>query len=145
MLGLPVPQNAAKMKRLGILILLILAGIAAAGIYFFNKPLTDLISEDADVRISAEKLFEEFNTDEETANSKYLDKIVEVEGEVREVINANGETMLVLKSKDDLFGVSCKLSSHEKNTPVKNQKVKIKGICAGLLSDVILTRCHIVN
>ena len=133
------------MKRIWILIILVITSIVAIGLYLFNKPLTNLISEETDVKITAEKLFDEFTTNEETANSKYLDKIIEVEGEVREIIRSNGETIVVLKSKDELFGVSCKISPHEKNIPTKNHKVIIKGICAGLLSDVVLTRCHVIN
>ena len=133
------------MKRVWILIILSIVIIGALVFYFFNKPVDDLSSAEAEFSISAEGIFDSFSNNEAEANQKYLDKIIEVEGDIKEIVDSNGEWVVVLKSNDPIFGVSCKLSGNQKNLPKVNQRVKIKGLCAGFLSDVILTRCSIVK
>ena len=46
------------------------------------------------------------------ANSKYLDKIIEVSGVVKEsTTDENGMTSLTLESGNDMFGVICQLDN----------------------------------
>lgn len=90
--------------------------------------------------INASELFDDFSTNEIQANKQYLDKVLEVTGTVSEVrTNQKGETVIVLKTKDPLFGVSCTLKDAAADIPAGTQVV-VKGICTGYLSDVVLTR-----
>ncbi len=117
--------------------------------YLYNKPVADTENIDASFTITADELFQQFELNETEANSKYLGKIIEVNGKVREFsIGDSGELNLVLASHSDMFGVNCGLSK-DQDAKYKNYKVgdpiKIKGECSGISMDVVLTRCVIVN
>lgn len=73
-----------------------------------------------------------------TINLAYLDKPVEVTGEITEVKqDQTGNTTLTLKSGDAFAGVFCTINSTE-NKFKPGQQITIKGICTGFLSDVVL-------
>ncbi|MBX9783667.1 MAG: OB-fold putative lipoprotein [Chitinophagaceae bacterium] len=130
-----------------IILILILIGIATAVyVWFFewNKPKTEVADADA-IKIEAATLFNAYTKDEASANKLYLEKVLQVNGEVTEVIqNEEGLKVVLLKTEDAMFGVNCTLE--QKNITVsKGEKVTLKGICTGYLTDVVLIRCYKVN
>jgi hypothetical protein len=101
-----------------------------------HRSVEDAVS----VKVSANQLFKAFETDETKANEAYLDKVVEVTGIVSEVwINQAGEPVLLLKSDEQLYGVSCTMKSNPEGI-VPGVSVTVKGICTGYLSDVVITQ-----
>ena len=104
-----------------------------------------MVRAKADVAISAPDLFAEFSADEATANTSYLDKVIQVEGTVKEVSqSADGLTKVTLESGDDMFGVICQLdqlSEHKRTDFQTGESVTFKGKCTGMLMDVVLVRC----
>jgi hypothetical protein len=54
---------------------------------------------------------------------------------------------VILNTGDPLFGVACTLNLQEKTVrPVQpGEKITVKGICTGYLSDVVLTNSYLVN
>lgn len=74
------------MKK-GILVVLVLVILGGLGAYFyvFNKPHRDPSSEMASYSLKATELAEEFSANQEAANQKYVDKVVEVSGTVMEI------------------------------------------------------------
>ena len=70
-------------------VILAVAIIAIAGGYYayreFNRGVESTADIKSDVTISANELLTAFQTDEEEANTKYIDKVVEVTGEVGHV------------------------------------------------------------
>ncbi len=131
------------MKKL--IFLLILVAAIAGGLYFFSEFNRGLEGAGkADHQITATKIFEEFDNDEKAANTKYLDKVVEVEGIITEVKKNKEGKLTVAMEGGMLFGVTCEMFESDKidqNKFKKGQKIKLKGVCTGFLSDVVLVRC----
>ncbi len=130
------------MKRLIFLLLAILL-LAGAAYYFygeFNRELEG--AGKADYTLNCAALFSEFETDEKAANGKYLDKVVEVSGTVQDVSKNKEGKVTVTMDGGMMFGVTCEMFDNESiNKYKKGQKIKLKGICTGYLSDVVLVRC----
>ncbi|MFN0083417.1 MAG: OB-fold protein [Ferruginibacter sp.] len=130
------------MKRILIVILIFAIGASAYTWFFvWNKPQLNVKNADA-VKTEAAALFAAYSTNEKAANANYIDKIVEVSGEAGTVSkNAEGLDVVFLKSNDPMFGIICTME--EKNTQIKaGDKVTLKGICTGYLTDVVLIRCY---
>jgi hypothetical protein len=123
--------------------LVLLVGLAGLGVYLFNKPVADVEGSVPDVEVTADQMYREFLEDEAKANLKYRDKIVEVEGSIRAVDHSNEKPIVILNTEDSLFGISCDIISKKNLDVNKGEFVKVKGVCAGMLSDVVMTRCSI--
>ncbi len=134
-------------KLLGIGLLLALVGLGV-GYFTYNKPHQNMEKAEADVSIQAPELFSAFESDEGSANEKYLDKVIQVTGTVKEVsTDEEGNVSLTLESGSDLFGVICQLDNlteHEKTDFQPGEQVTLKGKCTGMLMDVVLVRCVVV-
>lgn len=132
------------MKKIRVIIFLIilfsLMGSAYAWFFIWNKPKQDVKDAKA-IPVLATAIFSEYSTNEKTANAKYIDQIVEVKGEVNNVSkNAEGKTVVLLKTDDLMFGVNCTM---EEDVQIQTgEQVSIKGICTGYLTDVVLIRCY---
>lgn len=112
--------------------------------YIWNKPRRDVTKEQG-IKIKAVALFDSFTNNENAANNSFLNKSVEVTGEVTTIkTNQAGETVVYLKSTDPVFGVNCTF----KQMPGKIGKgtvISFKGICTGFLNDVILNEGILTN
>ncbi|RMG16057.1 MAG: hypothetical protein D6730_25600 [Bacteroidetes bacterium] len=137
------------MKK-NLLILLILAALGGgiAGFYLFTKQHPDLQDQQPAYTLDASALFAEFEADENAANTKYLDKLLEVQGTVAEVSESpDGGITLVLRPEDAMMGVQCSFLPEQSEAAKKlspGSKVRVKGICTGMLMDVNLSRCVLV-
>lgn len=126
----------------GLILALIGAGV---GFFIYNKPHQNMNKAQVDLQLSATQLFNDYDSDETTANTKYLDKVVQVKGTVKEVnTDESGTTSVTLESGSDMFGVVCQmdnLTEHERTAFSEGEQVTFKGICTGSLMDVVLVRC----
>ena len=115
------------------------------GLIIYNKPHKDIKSSAADLQIEASQLLSQFEENESNANTKYLDKLIEVSGSIRETsTDEDGNINVILESENPLSGVICQLDNltEHKNTSFKpGEKVAFKGLCTGMLIDVVLVRC----
>ncbi len=131
-------------KYLKYILLLAVVG-GAFGYYMYNKPHQNMTKAVAEMQLSATQLFTDYDNNEATANGKYLDKIMEVSGTIKEVTtDENGMTSLTLESGSEMFGVICQmdnLTKHDRTDFKEGEEVKLKGICTGVLMDVVLVRC----
>jgi len=137
-----------KLKKIiiGILILGFIGAFAAYEMY--NKPHVNVAEASADISLSADKILNDFSSDENAANSKYLEKIISVKGVVSEIKIEKEKGIITLKTKDDFGSVLCHLSDEATskiNLFKEGQVIMIKGICTGFLMDVILVKCEFVN
>ena len=129
------------------LIYILLLGLIGGvfGFYIYNKPHQNMTKAVAELELSATQLFSDFENDESNANIKYLDKVMEVSGLVKEIArDEEGMISLTLESGSDMFGVVCQLdnlTNHTRTDFKEGEKVKMKGICTGVLMDVVLVRC----
>ena len=133
------------MKKI-ILITIIAAVIAAiVGFLLYNKPHRDTASAKSDFAIEAPALLQEFTTDEAAANQKYLDKVVAVKGKVKSIVpDEEGNITLTLHADNDIAGVICTIPKADAETAPgvkEGDEVTVKGVCTGVLMDVVLIRC----
>lgn len=129
-----------------ILSLLVVSGFA---LFQYNKPHKSLSNIDADFVLSSVELYSNYSQDEEAADSKYLDKIIEVRGKILEIQTDNNQIGLLLGGSDSGMGfVTCSMNPTEKNkinSLKQGEYALVKGVCTGYLMDVVLTKCIIVN
>ncbi|MCB0581452.1 MAG: hypothetical protein KDD10_19340 [Phaeodactylibacter sp.] len=134
-----------KLLGIGLLLALIAGGI---GYFMYNKPHQNMENAKADVVLDARELFTAFEANETEANQKYLDKVVKVSGLVKEVsTDEEGNVSVTLESGSEMFGVICQmdnLTQHDKTDFKPGEQVTFKGICTGMLMDVVLVRCVLV-
>lgn len=144
------------MKRKNILkyiVLPILLIIAAGALYIYkeyNRTQKDTSKLKPDYSVTASNLINEFESDEQTSNKKYWDKVIEVEGITKELVKDDkGFYTIVLGDSSIMSSVRCSIdSTHniEIASIITGKKIKLKGICSGfnadelLGSDVILVR-----
>lgn len=132
-------------------ILLSVAGIVlAAGAYYgyklYYRENKDLTQVKPALVITADKLVQEFVTDETAANKKYLPKeelVIEVTGEVKSVeTNDKGRATLVLKASEaDMSSLQCSIdSTHlgDLNGIKPGDAARVRGVVTGFNSDELL-------
>lgn len=133
-----------KILLFGLVALVIGGGV---GYYMWNKP-HEAIGK-ANFTITATDLAAEFEKDETAATAKYVGKdgnmvVVQVSGKIADVKNDTSGITIALDSGDPINGVSCVLDRFTKQarTDYKvGEEVKLKGLCTGKLSDVVIDRC----
>jgi hypothetical protein len=139
------------MKRLVyLLISVLLISIAVfAGYRYINRPVASTSGKDAQITVTPQNLLADFEKDENAANIKYLDKVIAVKGKINSIKADNKDNIsLILDTGNPISGIVCNLekSQSEKSARLKtNDEVKIKGVCSGMLMDVILVSCVIEN
>ena len=121
---------------------IVIGGLSAA--YLYNKGHANTRTLEPVFELSAEALFSEYGENEGVSNKKYLDQVIVVTGVIKEIRKENEIVNIQLKSDHTLFGVVCQMDEKESidfATLTEGSSVSIKGICTGLLMDVVLIRC----
>ncbi|TAH09147.1 MAG: hypothetical protein EAZ12_06840 [Sphingobacteriia bacterium] len=120
-----------------IILVLVLIGVVTGGIMIyrtFTKPHRDVTTEKA-VSISAQAIFDAFKTDEAAANKLYLDKAIQLSGEVLDIsTNQEGKTVVNFKTNDPLFVINCTFKTNP-GTLKPGDTINFKGICTGYIPD----------
>lgn len=127
------------------LIALVIGG--AVGYYLWNKPHASIGK--ADITTTAMEISADFDKDENEAMKKYVGQdgktiVVQVSGKISDVKNDTSGITIALDTGDPINGVSCVLDrfTQQPRTDYKvGEEVKLKGLCTGKLSDVIIDRC----
>src|SRR5688572_2173598 len=124
--------------------------------YQYNRTVEGLSAVRADYSINASALINEFVNNEDSANKKYLNKILSVKGMIKSIEAGQGAGTIVLGDTTGMSGVRCVLDSSAHSMTVSLQQgavITIKGAITGfnkdetglLGSDVQLNRCVIAN
>lgn len=133
------------MKKIIPLVLLIAIIGGIVGYQMYNKPHEDMRSAKADLEVEATDLFSAYESDEAAANTKFLDKKIVVKGKVMKVeTDEAGKVGITLDAGGMLGGVVCKLdelTDHQRTEFAEGETIAFKGICTGMLMDVVLERC----
>ncbi len=131
-------KNNKLMYAIIFLVVGVLA-IAAFGLYVvFFKPHRSVDDERA-IQVTAVQLFNDFESDEVNANQRYLDKVVEITGQVADITtDMERHPVVTLATDDILFGVRCTLAENQPGLQT-GDTIRVKGICKGFLSDVVVT------
>ncbi len=120
-----------------IIFALFITGIVTAGavvLYVYLKPHRD-VTQEKGVQLSAQKLFDAFKANETEANTKYLDKAIELNGEVSDITtNQDGKTVVNFKTNDPLFVINCTFKTNPGELK-PGQTITFKGICTGYIPD----------
>jgi hypothetical protein len=140
-----------KNKRLYFfaVVLVTIAVLCIYGYKEFTRKPADLTKSDAVESIAASDLCALYSNYEDSANKKYLGKIIEVTGSIVEIENQQDTLLTILLGDTSQPGkVSCLVDKKQiaaaKNN-ILGDKIKLKGICTGYLMDVELNRCVIVK
>ncbi|UII77309.1 OB-fold putative lipoprotein [Flagellimonas sp. HMM57] len=124
--------------------------ILMVGSYYFYNFLTrepyarDVIVASPELAISSELLVDRFLEDEQEANAAYMEKVIEVEGEVKEVTFLNNRYTVLLYSGSKVSYVMCDMRTEQAEMVRKlneGDKVKLKGVFKGFLMDAIMLNC----
>lgn len=142
----------SKNIRIVLIVIALCAAIGAAvGYKLYMQPTqNDFADTAADVSISAQELFNDFETDEAKAKAKYLNKIVEVTGVAQEVSTSNdGSVNIVMREPDEMMGgvLGNFMGENAKDAAAMKvgDKVSFKGECTGFLDEVNVMRCVVVK
>ncbi|MDP2237922.1 MAG: hypothetical protein Q8J88_15940 [Bacteroidales bacterium] len=156
-------SKTKKIVKTGITLLL--AGLligGGIGYYLFNMPHRDIRKVKTDYAVSVAEIVNEYLTEAETANAKYLSddgnsKVLEISGSVYQISeDFNGRKVVLLKEEGMRAGVSCTflIEASENATKLKiGQTTVIKGVIRSganyiedfdLYEHVILEQCDIV-
>lgn len=133
-------------KKILITVLICAVIGAVVGLYLWNKPHVK-VEDEKGIQVTAMALCKAFNDDKAAASNTYLNKAIDVTGEVSDVIiNQDGGKMVVLKTDDPILAVQCTL--REKDEMVeKGKTVTIKGFYSDFsdITGVLLTGCVIIK
>lgn len=143
-----------KTKKKIVITLLVVVAVLALSLlggylYIMHMPEKSMSKQAPDFSMSATRLAEEFETDPAAANSKFIDRVIEVTGVISEIsTDQNNSIVFVLRENETPTGVLCTLNekSAEKTERYKvGDTVVLRGICTGMLFEVVLNRCVIVD
>jgi hypothetical protein len=127
--------------------LVVCAGAWYAYHEYTRKPATagDL---NADFTLTAEELQKDFESNEDAASKKYMDKVIEVSGTVSGVSTNEKRTDISLETPDPMTAITIQVLPDEKEKAARlkeGAKVKLKGICTGKLTDIELNKGIIIE
>lgn len=137
------------------LVLGIIAAAMIGGVWFgygaYSRRVKDLAHVKAQIKMHSSELLAAFEKNETAANAELLDKIIAVNGYVKEIEkNDQGYYTVVLGDTARVSSVRCSMDAKHINEITGLKKgiaVTLKGACTGfnadelLGSDVILNRC----
>ena len=127
-------------KYIWYLLMAVLAG-GAYGYYQYNRPVASLESANADVVLEAPALLKAFETNETTANTQYLDKVIEVSGQISRIEEDGEKKSIYLSTGNEMSSVICEMESASSIEGLAaGSKVVVKGKCTGYLMDVVLVQ-----
>jgi hypothetical protein len=138
-------------KSVKILLAIVALGLVVGTItflYVFRKPVDSVASQKADIVIQADSIVVAFETNENEANARFLDKVVEVKGTIAEITSDTSGYNIVIRNSDAVSGVSCLLGKEqaEKAKALKvGENIVLKGVCTGFLMDVVLNKGAVVE
>jgi len=138
-----------KVEILGLLLITFIVSFIMIYISY-NKPADINVSKIENVnQLSIEELLTEFNGNLEKANATFIEKVIEVEGVIKEVSYLNNRHTIILKSKSFTQSfVICDMSpksNDRTNEFVVGNTIVLRGVCKGYLLDVIMLNCMPTN
>ena len=126
---------------------ILVIGCLAYGWHLYHQPVRGLEHATPEHVVDATSLMEAYQADENASNEKYLGKVLEVKGRVSGVEEENG-TVTVKLAGSEMFQVACELAPGtvvDKAAVRHGRTVSVRGVCSGILMDVVLVRCVITE
>lgn len=128
-----------KKKKLLTVVTILLVVFGLGGVYAyqeFNRKTASTFDLTPEFNLSATAIIGEFEKDSKLSNTKYLNKVIEVSGNIKTIENQTGFT-IVLGDSANATSIRCSMdSSFNAGTTYKNgQAITIKGIYTGFNAD----------
>nr|WP_299343236.1 hypothetical protein [Allomuricauda sp.] len=140
---------AYKKKYLLLLFLIMTVGtLGLLWLEFHRAPETMKVTTETEIKVHAEDLLASFLVDEASANEKYVEKVVEVEGVVKEITFFNNRYTVLLQGEGEYVCIMCDMEDGQQSQVERlsaGDSVVLKGVCKGFLMDAILLNCVLVN
>lgn len=129
-----------------IVIFIALSAILAA-LYYYTLKHTDMSKAKPDFVITATVLQKEFEDNETTASIKYINKIIEVTGNIASIKPVeNNYVNISLVTGSAVSSVNCTFPAIADPSQFKpGDAITLRGECSGFLMDVLLNNCAIVE
>ena len=127
------------MKKKIIYVLIAIVALAFLGYNYMYQDHRDISTEKAAFTLTSASFFNEFESDSEKAQTKYLNQTLELSG----VVTALDETSITLDNT-----IFCSLNGNQKNTHQLNTKITVKGRFIGyddLLEEIKLDQTTILK
>jgi tRNA_anti-like len=133
-----------KKSRILIAVMVLTFIIAAIGLGYFRyqQPRQTAANQQAELKLNAVQLFNDFIINETGATTKYTNMVITVEGEVIENGTIAGSQSLLLFT-GAVGSINCSLLKTDTSISL-HQIVQVKGKCTGFLGDVLMVDCVIV-
>ena len=131
------------MKKIIWIFIALLLLVLGTGIYLVNMPQKRIDAQSIDVNMNATALYKNYIADEALGNKNYIDKILLIEGKIREISKDEMEASVFLLAENGASGgVLCTFEKNQNTSKYKvGDKVIVKGKCTGMLMDVVLNKC----
>lgn len=117
----------------------LILGIGFYAYYEYNRGPASLDGKRSDMALSAKELLNDFQNDEQSANEKYLDKVILVSGTIAELKKEETPPSVILETGDALSRVVCEMERLP-NSLSLGESISIKAKCTGFLMDVVLVQ-----
>jgi len=134
-------------KRHKIIVVCSLVFISLLLLYnYVNRGIEDTTKIQAEETFTTNELLSKFETKQQKLKG-FIEKAIEIEGEIKEITFQDGKYSLILKGDSDINYILCEMQSNQNNDVVKlqeGQDIKLKGILKGFLMDVIILHCVII-
>jgi hypothetical protein len=114
----------------------------------YTAPFLDVKNTSSAETVSWIELTDAFESNEISATERFVDKVVEVKGDIIDITQSNDHRIIVIGQADSETSVICQIQEDESKGKTQvniGDTVIIKGICTGYLMDVMLIRCKIIN
>lgn len=141
-------MDIKKRIWLSILSALLVIAICVLAIYLNRTPSKVTQKTVVEVKISSEDLLAEFLNDEAKANQDYVEKVIEVEGIVKEVTFLNNRYTVLLQGQGEYACLMCDMNIEEMERIKEistGDTITLKGVCKGFLMDAILLNCVLIT
>jgi hypothetical protein len=123
--------------------------VLAAYLYLRFMPEKSVAKQEANYTLQAAALSSEYELAPEASDKKYIDRVIQVTGVISEIsADQNKSTVFILRNSSSTTGILCTFDENSNKTAMKysvGNTVTIKGTCTGMLFEVVLNKCVIVN
>ncbi len=141
-------SRSLRLVLIGLVALALVGGVV--GYIMWNQPHRDLSAGKADFTMKPEELLQAFTANEAEANTKYLNKVVELSGVIldKPPIDGGGAVVLLEVPGEMLSVINCAFEATDAASvqPLdKGATITVRGEVTGYTMDVNLARCVLVQ
>ena len=139
-------MKAGYKISLALFLVLTVTGVVIA-YHLYNLTSRDMNDLKADYILSSNELVKAFEENESEASTKFINKVVEVKGEIGSINSGeNNSSNVLLKTGNSASAVICTFASADDlEGYTTGEKITIRGECSGYLMDVLVNRCRVIK